>query len=75
MKSDCVSAAKNFVSWTNQKNPTSGVPGTEAPFPDINAELPGVPLEEDKADYEVVTDNSEPESKDLAAACPKPFAG
>ena len=28
----------------------------EAPFPDISAELPGVPLEDEEYDFEVVTD-------------------
>ena len=40
----------------------------EAPFPDISAELPGVPLEEEESDFQVVTDKPEPDFKDLAAA-------
>ncbi len=28
----------------------------EAPFPDISAELPGVPLEEEECDFQVMTD-------------------
>ncbi len=40
----------------------------EAPFPGISAELPGVPLEEDKYDFQVVTDKPEPDFEELAAA-------
>jgi hypothetical protein len=40
----------------------------KAPFPDISAELPGVPLEEEESDFQVVTDEPEPDFKDLAAA-------
>ncbi len=40
----------------------------KAPFPDISAELPGVPLEEEECDFQVVTDEPEPDFKDLAAA-------
>jgi len=40
----------------------------EAPFPDISAELPGVPLEEEEYDFQVVTDKPEPDLGDLAAA-------
>ncbi len=32
----------------------------EAPFPDISAELPGVLLEEDISDFQVVTDKPKP---------------
>jgi hypothetical protein len=38
----------------------------EAPFPDIPAKLSGVSLEEDKLDYQVVTDKPEPDFNDLA---------
>jgi hypothetical protein len=40
----------------------------EAPFPDISAELPGVPLEEDKNDFQVMTDKPEPNFEELATA-------
>jgi hypothetical protein len=40
----------------------------EAPFPDISTELPGVPLEEDKYDFQVVTDEPEPDFEELASA-------
>jgi hypothetical protein len=40
----------------------------EAPFPDISAEPPGVPLEEDKYDFQVVTDKPKPDFEELAAA-------
>jgi hypothetical protein len=33
----------------------------EAPFPDISAELPGVPLEDEEYDFQVVTDEPEPD--------------
>ena len=44
----------------------------KAPFPDISAELPGVPLEEEECDFQVVTDEPKPDFEDLATACPKP---
>ena len=40
----------------------------KAPFPDISAELPGVPLEEEESDFQVVTDKPEPDFEDLATA-------
>ncbi len=40
----------------------------KAPFPDISAELLGVPLEEEEYDFQVVTDEPEPDFEDLAAA-------
>ncbi len=40
----------------------------KAPFPDISAELPGVLFEEEECDFQVVTDKSEPDFEDLAAA-------
>ena len=40
----------------------------EAPFPDISAELPGVPLEDEEYDFQVVTDEPEPDFEELAAA-------
>ena len=40
----------------------------QAPFPDISAELPGVPLEEEESNFQVVTDKPEPDFEDLAAA-------
>jgi hypothetical protein len=40
----------------------------EAPFPDISAELPGVPLEENEYDFRVVTDKLKPDFEELAAA-------
>ncbi len=40
----------------------------EAPFPGISAELPGVPLEEDEYDFQVVTDEPEPDFEELASA-------
>ena len=40
----------------------------EAPFPDISAELPGVPLEEEESDFQVVTDKPKPDFEDLVAA-------
>ncbi len=42
--------------------------GEEAPFPDISAELPGVPLEEDEYDFQAVTDKHKPDFEELAAA-------
>jgi hypothetical protein len=40
----------------------------EAPFPDISAKLPGVPLEEDKYDFQVMTDKPEPDFEEVASA-------
>jgi hypothetical protein len=40
----------------------------EAPFPDISAEIPGVPLEEEEEEYQVVTDILKPGFEELAAA-------
>jgi hypothetical protein len=40
----------------------------EAPFPDISTELPGVSLEEDKSNFQVVTNKPEPDFEDVAAA-------
>ena len=40
----------------------------EAPFPDISTELPGVPLEEEEFDFQVMTDEPKPDFEDLAAA-------
>jgi hypothetical protein len=40
----------------------------EAIFPDINAELPGVELEEDKDTFVVLTGEPEPDFETLAAA-------
>jgi hypothetical protein len=40
----------------------------EASFPDISAELPGVPLEEDEYDFQVVTDEPKPDMGELASA-------
>ncbi len=40
----------------------------KAPFPDISAELPGVPLKEEESDFQVMTDEPEPDFEDLAAA-------
>ena len=39
-----------------------------APYPDISAELPGVLLEDEDADIQVVTDDPEPDFAELAAA-------
>ena len=39
-----------------------------APYPDIPAKLPGVMLEEDMYDYQVVTDEPVPDFGKLAAA-------
>jgi hypothetical protein len=39
-----------------------------APFPDVSAELTGVPLEEEESDFQVVTDKPEPDFENLAAA-------
>jgi hypothetical protein len=40
----------------------------EAAYPDIRAEPPGVELESEEADFSAVTDDPEPEFKQLAAA-------
>jgi hypothetical protein len=40
----------------------------EVPFPDISAEIPGVPLEEEEEEYEVVTDEPEMVFEELAVA-------
>ncbi len=40
----------------------------EAPFPDISVEIPGVPLEEEEEEYQVVTDKPKPGFEELAAA-------
>jgi hypothetical protein len=37
-------------------------------YPDISAELPGVDLEEDEQEYQTVTDEPEPDFRDLAGA-------
>jgi hypothetical protein len=39
----------------------------EAVYPDITAELPGVPLEEEVVDHRTVTDKDEPDFRVLAA--------
>ena len=40
----------------------------KAPFLDISAEIPGVPLEEEEEEYQVVTDKPKPRFEELAAA-------
>ena len=40
----------------------------KAPFPDISTELPGVTLEEEEYDFQVVTDKPKPDFEDLADA-------
>jgi hypothetical protein len=37
-------------------------------FPDISAEIPGVPLEEEEGKYQVVTDEPKPRFEELTAA-------
>ena len=39
-----------------------------APYPDLSAELPGVLLEDEEADLQVVTDEPKPDFAELAAA-------
>jgi hypothetical protein len=39
-----------------------------APYPDLSAELPGVPLEDEDVDLQVVSDDPEPDFAELAAA-------
>ena len=39
-----------------------------APYPDLSSELPGVTLEDDDVDLQVVTDEPEPDFVELAAA-------
>ncbi len=40
----------------------------EAPFPEMSAELLGVPLKEDEEDFQVVTKEPSPDFKTLAVA-------
>ncbi len=40
----------------------------EAPFLDISVEIPGVPLEEEEEEYQVVTDKAEPGFEELAGS-------
>ena len=40
----------------------------EAPFPKISAKIPGIPFEDDKDKFQVVTNKPEPAFEDLAAA-------
>ncbi len=44
-----------------------GLLDKEAPFMDISTEIPGVPLEEEEEEYQVVTDKPEPGFEELAA--------
>ena len=66
--------SKEPYSWTNsvpEDDPEfQGLLEEEAPFPELSAQLPGVPLECDKDGevFEVVTDEPEPDFDDLAAA-------
>ena len=64
--------SKKPYEWTNIV--PKGVPESqgllkeEAPFPEMSAKLPGVPLEEDEEDFQVVTKEPAPDFKTLAAA-------
>ena len=66
--------SKEPYSWTDlvpEDDPEfQGLLEEEAPFPELSAQLPGVPLECDKDDevFEVVTDKPEPDFDNLAAA-------
>jgi len=66
--------SKEPFSWTDsvpEDDPKfQGLLKEEAPFPDISAQLPGVPLECDEDDeaFAVVTNEPEPDFVDLAAA-------
>jgi len=66
--------SKEPFSWTDsvpEDDPEfQGLLEEEAPFPELSAQLPGVPLECDDDDeaFEVVTDEPEPDFEDLAAA-------
>jgi hypothetical protein len=39
-----------------------------APYPDISAEPPGVELESEESDFQLITDDPEPDFRELAAA-------
>jgi hypothetical protein len=66
--------SKESYRWTNsvpEDDPEfQGLLEEEAPFPELSAQLPGVPLECDEEDevFEVVTDKPEPDFDNLAAA-------
>ncbi len=69
-----LNCSKELYSWTDlvpEDDPEfQGLLEEEAPFPELSAQLPGVPLECDKDDkvFEVVTDEPEPDFDNLAAA-------
>ncbi len=63
---------KDAFTWTDKvpaDNPTFQglLKEEEAVYPDITAELPGVPLEEEVVDHRAVTDKDEPNFRVLAA--------
>jgi hypothetical protein len=66
--------SKEPYSWTDSvpedDSELQGLLEEEAPFPELSAQLPGVPLECDKDNkvFEVVTDEPEPDFGDLASA-------
>jgi hypothetical protein len=64
--------SKEPYEWTGkvpQDNPVfQGLLEEEAPFPDISAKIPGVPLEEEEYDIQVVMDKPKPVFEMLAAA-------